>query len=130
MRRGNRRANLVAALAAGLLLAACDSGPKGPGQLTGRMQSGPIPVGAIVLEFSGSGITGFSGSGSTRVFFSERASGVFRVVLVTPTPGEIAFQISVDDLEAPLPAVTVVEAVGGDNGAIANLTGIAVEVKP
>ena len=68
--------------------------------------------------------------GSTQVFFSERASGVFRVVLVTPTPGEIAFQISVDDLEAPLPSVTVVEAVGGDNGAIANLTGIAVEVKP
>jgi hypothetical protein len=125
----SRRASLMFAMAAGLLLAACDSGPTGPGQLTGRVQSGPIPVGGIVLEFSGSGITGFSGTGSTQVFFAERAPDVFRVVMVTPTPGEIAFQVSVDDLEAPFPSVTAVEAVGGDNGAIANLTGIAVEVR-
>ena len=124
------RTSLVAVLATGLLFSACDSGPKGPGDLTGRLRSGPIPVGAIVLEFTGNGITGFSGSGATQVFSAERGAGVFRVVLVTPTPGEMAFRVSVEDLEAPFPTVTAVEAVGGDNGAIANLTGITVEVKP
>ncbi len=125
-----RRTLLSAVLACVLVLAACDSGPKGPGQLTGRLRSGPIPVGAIVLEVTGAGITGFSGSGTTQAFFAENAAGAFRVVLVTPDAGEMDFQISVQDLEAPLPAVTSVEAVGADNGAIANLTGITVDVKP
>ena len=124
-----RRALFVAALASGLLVGACDSGPKGPGELTGRLRSGPIPVGAIVLEFTGGGITGFSGSGVTRVFFAENDPGVFRVVLVTPEAGEMEFRISVQDLDAPPPTVTAVEAVGADNGAIGNLTGITVEVK-
>ena len=124
-----RRALAVVALVSGLLAGACDSGPKGPGQLTGRVRSGPIPVGAIVLEFSGTGITGFSGSGATKVFFAENDPGVFRVAMVTPTAGELSFRISVQDVEAAFPMVTAVEAVGGDNGALANLTGITVEVK-
>ena len=124
-----RRALVVSALVCGLLVGACDSGPKGPGQLTGRLRSGPIPVGAIVLEFTGAGITGFSGSGVTQAFFAENAPGVFRVVLVTTTAGEMDFKISVQDVEAPFPSITSVQAVGADNGAIANLTGITVEVK-
>lgn len=124
-----RRVLALAVLTSGLLMSACDSGPKGPGQLTGRLRSGPIPVGAIVLEFTGVGVTGFSGSGETRLFFAESAPGVFRVVMVTPTPGDMSFRISVQDVEAPLPTVTAVQAVGADNGAIANLTGITVEVK-
>ena len=87
-----RRALVVSALVCGLLVGACDSGPKGPGQLTGRLRSGPIPVGAIVLEFTGAGITGFSGSGVTQAFFAENAPGVFRVVLVTTTAGEMDFK--------------------------------------
>jgi len=117
------------ALAFGLLTSACDSGPKGPGQLTGRLRSGPIPVGAIVLEFTGTGITGFSGTGVTQVFSAENDPGVFKVIMVTPTAGEMTFQISVQDLEAPFPSVVAVEAVGADNGGIANLTGITVEVR-
>lgn len=124
-----RRALVAIALASVLLVSACDSGPKGPGQLTGVLRSGPIPVGAVVLEFTGASITGFSGSGETRLFFAESDPAVFRVVMVTPTPGEMSFRISVLDVEAPFPAVTAVQAVGGDNGAIANLTGITVEVK-
>jgi hypothetical protein len=124
-----RRALVLVALVAGLLMGACDSGPKGPGQLTGRLRSGPIAVGAIVLEFTGTGITRFSGSGTTQVFSAETGPGVFRVVMVNPTAGEMDFLISVLDLEAPFPTVTAVEAVGADNGAIANLGGITVEVK-
>jgi hypothetical protein len=124
-----RRALVAIALTSLLLVSACDFGPKGPGQLTGRLRSGPIPVGAIVLEFTGSGITGFSGSGETRLFFAESDPGVFQVVMVTPTPGDMSFRISVQDVEAPFPTVTAVQAVGGDNGVIANLTGITVAVK-
>ncbi len=124
-----RRSLLAPALATLLLLSACDSGPTGPGALTGRLTSGPIPVGAVVLEFTGAGITGFSETGNTRLFFRENAPSAFRVVMVTPTPGEMSFQIHVQDVEAPFPAVTAVQAVGGDNGAIANLTGITVEVR-
>ena len=124
-----KRPLAAVALALGLLVGACDSGPKGPGQLTGRVTSGPIPVGGIVLEFTGVGITGFSGSGDTQAFFAEGDPGVFRVVMVTPTPGVLTFQISVRDVEGPFPSVTAVEAVGGDNGGIGNLTGITVEVK-
>ena len=125
MRRSLRASVLACLLAAG----ACDFGPKGPGALTGRVASGPIPVGAIVLEFTGAGITGFSEAGSTRLFFRENAPGQFRVVMVTPTPGEMSFQIQVEDVEAPFPSVATVQAVGGDNGGIANLTGIRVEVR-
>jgi len=49
--------------------------------------------------------------------------------MVTPTAGEMTFHISVQDLEAPFPSVVAVEAVGADNGGIANLTGITVEVR-
>ena len=119
-----RRALVAIPLASVLFVSACDSGPKGPGQLTGRLTSGPI-----VLEFTGAGITGFSGSGETRLFFAESDPAVFQVVMVTPTPGEMSFRISVLDVGAPFPAVTAVQAVGGDNGGIANLTGITVEVK-
>ncbi len=124
-----RRALVMVALASGVLVGACDSGPKGPGQLTGRLRSGPIPVGAIVLEFTGTGITGFSGVGATKVFFAENEPGVFRVVMVTPTAGEMNFLISVEDLEAPLPTVNSVEAVDSNNGGLGDLTGISVEVK-
>ena len=124
-----RRALVMVALASGVLVGACDSGPKGPGQLTGRLRSGPIPVGAIVLEFTGTGITGFSGVGATKVFFAENEPGVFRVVMATPTAGEMNFLISVEDLEAPLPTVNSVEAVDSNNGGLGDLTGISVEVK-
>ena len=124
-----RRSLRASALACLLVASACDLGPKGPGELTGRVTSGPIPVGAIVLEFAGAGITGFSETGSTRLFFRENSPGQFRVLMVTPAPGEMSFQIQVQDVDAPFPSVTTVQAVGGDNGGIANLTGIKVEVR-
>ncbi len=118
-------------LLSALLLPACggDDGPTGPGTLTGLVKSGPIPVGAIVLQVSGQGIDGFSALGGDRLFHSQVQPGVHRVVLVGSTPGDFTFTVSVQDVGAPVPAITVVEAVGGDNEAIVDLTGIEAKIE-
>ena len=96
--------------------AGCDDGPSGPGELTGLVETpGPI-LGAAVLEISGKGITGFSGSGGTRVFHSVAAQGdPHRLVLLAQTPGQLQFRVSVQDLGAKRPAVSVVNVVSGEN---------------
>lgn len=127
-----RRTWRTVALISGLLVAACGGdggGPKGPGTLTGLVKSGPIPVGAVVLQVSGQGIDGFSALGGDRLFHSQVQPGVHRVVLVGSTPGDFTFSVSVQDVGAQVPAITVVEAVGGDNLAIVDLTGIEAKIQ-
>jgi hypothetical protein len=109
-----RRFALPLCLIAGF--AGCDDGPSGPGELTGVLETpGPI-LGAATLEVSGKGITGFSGSGGTRVFHSVTDQGdTYRLVLIAPTPGQLQFRVSVQDLGAKRPATAVVNVVSGGN---------------
>ena len=123
-----RGARLVTVIGVVLALSACDWGPRGHGQLSGIVTSGPTPVGAIVLEISVPGVQGFSDSGQTRVFFAESQTDMYRVVLVTADPDRIRFQVAVDDVRSPPLTVVVVEAVDDNNAAITDLSGIAVDL--
>ena len=118
----------AAAVAAVMLASACDWGPEGPGQLSGVLRSGSIPLGAVVLEITGPGIEGFSGNGQTRVFHAEPEPGVHRVALLTSSPGQFDFSMAVEDVRAPMPAVTPLQAVDADNGPMVDLTGIFVNI--
>lgn len=100
------RAPLLALLA---LLAACDSGPKGPGFLTGAVE-GPASLGAVQLEVSGAGIVGFEGAGTTRVFSAPLGEDAHRVVLVGETAGDLRFRIEVTDRRSAPPSATVLSA--------------------
>ena len=44
-----RWARFITVMGAALALAACDWGPRGPGQLSGIVTTGEIPVGAMIL---------------------------------------------------------------------------------
>ena len=109
-----RRLSLVATLA--LALAACDSGPSGPGDLLGRVETpGPV-LGGAVLEVVGKGVTGFSGSGGTQVFSAATGGeATYRIVLLAQTPGQLQFRVAVQDRGAKKPAVSVVSVVSGGN---------------
>ncbi len=117
---------LVAVVGVVSMLGACDWGPRGSGQLTGIVTSGASSVGAIVLEISGPGVQGFSDAGKNRVFFAERETDVYRVVLVAPDPDRVQFSVAVDDVQGSPLTVAVVEAVDDNNTPIADLSGIAV----
>lgn len=106
----------VATALVGLLaLAACDSGPQGPGSLT-AVAAAPS-LGGVVLEVEGSGIQGFAGRGSTRVYSAavEGRTGVYRIILIDPEPGELAFDLEVDDVGMEGPIVKVISATDGEN---------------
>ena len=104
----------VAVLA--ILAVACDSGPEGPGELTGALQVADEPVGALLLEVAGSGIEGFSGAGGARVFWEESQSAdTYRVIVVGDGGGSPSFHVSVRDVGARKPRATVISVAGPDN---------------
>ena len=109
-----RTLSMVASLSL-LAVAACDSGPSGPGSLVGRVTGDML--GGVVLEVVGSGIRSFEGRGDTQVYSAQVGDKVntHRVLLVTPVGGEIQFEILVDDVGMEGPAMTVVSAAGTDN---------------
>ncbi len=113
--RSVRRALEVVVAGATLAMAACDSGPAGPGTLVARAEASAL--GAVVLEVEGPGVTGFAGRGSTRVYSAPVAGrpGVHRVVLLASDGGELGFSIDVDDLGMDGPFVRVVSAATTDN---------------
>lgn len=120
---------IVLGLSTALLVSACgDGGPSGPGSLQATVESGSIPVGAVVLSVEGTGVTGFSPQGSSRVFSNRLGATAHRVVVVGGTPGSTPFLINVEDVGATFPAVTVLEAVSGDNQEITDVSGISVSV--
>lgn len=104
----------VMVVAAALVLGACDSGPSGPGELNGTVETpGPV-LGAAVLEVEGKGITGFSGSGATHAFFAlTDVENTYRVVLISEAPGTLQFRVSVQNVGAKKPAASVVNVVSG-----------------
>lgn len=116
-----RRARVRAlALVGVLVVAGCDSGPKGPGVLTARVTS-PQPLGAVVLEFTGGGITGFQGQGTTQVFgaIGSGGSDTHRVILVSPSGAtEIRFGIEFADRGGKMPSVAAISAASPANAAL------------
>jgi hypothetical protein len=107
---------LAAVLMLALLAGACDSGPKGPGDLTGTVQtSGPV-LGGVVFQVVGSGIEKFTGTGGTKAFWAQQPDPkVFRVILVKEGGGELTFTASVQDRSEGLPRATVVSVVDLEN---------------
>jgi hypothetical protein len=99
-----------------MLLGACDSGPSGPGEFTGILETpGPV-LGGAVLEVVGKGVTGFSGSGGTHVFSAATGTAdTYRLVLLAQTPGPLQFRVAVQDKGAKKPSVSVVSVVTGAN---------------
>jgi len=108
----------LAALAAAALtgMSACDSGPDGPGTVSGTV-TGAADVGAVVLDVIWAGVQGFEGQGSTQVYAAEVAGevGRYRVILVGPAGGDLSFGIRVDDVYLEGPVVTLIEATGTNN---------------
>ncbi len=98
------------------VLTGCDLGPSGPGIVNGSV-TGDATLGAVVLDVTWPGVVGFEGQGSTQVYFAAVAGSPdrYRVVLVSPTGGDVPFAIVVDDAYLQSPVVTLVEAVGTDN---------------
>jgi hypothetical protein len=98
------------------LAAGCDSGPSGPGDLAGSIQSPGPAVGGVVFEVVGRGIEGFSGAGGTKVFWARQENpDAYRVVVVGESGGELGFSVSVQDRSDRTPRATVVGLVDLDN---------------
>ena len=105
----------AAALLGVLMLAACDSGPTGPGTLIASVTGKDL--GGVVLEITGVGIQGFDGLDNTQVYSAPLAGSpdAYRVLLIDAEGGELRFEIQVEDLGLDDPVMTVVSAVGVDN---------------
>lgn len=118
----------VLALTALVFVAACDSGPKGPGALTGRVTGENL--GGVLLRVEGAGIQSFSGLGSAQVYSAVVESKVdtHRVLIISPEGGELQFEIMVDDRAMEGPIVTVLQATLTDNRAVsAAVATVAIE---
>ena len=112
-----RRAGAWALAGLTFAVAACDGGPKGPGVLPATVVA-PNAMGAVVLEFTGDGVLGFEGQGSTLVYSATASGpgGKHRVILVSPTGStEIRFGIEVTDRAGALPSVAAVSAASPAN---------------
>lgn len=112
-----RRFGALLTLGVALAAAACDSGPEGPGVLVAKVTS-PQPLGAVVLELTGAGITGFEARGTTQVFGTAAGPGILkhRVILVSPAGStEIPFGISFADRAGAMPSVVAVSASSPSN---------------
>jgi type IV pilus biogenesis protein CpaD/CtpE len=116
------------ALALTVSLAACDSGPKGPGSLTARATGDSL--GGVVLRVEGTGITGFTGRGTTQVYWSSVPDKVntHRVILIDAQGEELDFDIVVEDRAMEGPVITVLQAALTDNtGASAAVATVTIE---
>lgn len=125
-----RRLGALLATVTALAVAACDSGPEGPGVLVAKVTS-TQPLGAVVLEFNGGGITGFEPRGATQVFGAATSAGIVRqrVILVSPAGStEIPFGIAFQDRAAPMPSVVAVSAVLPSNVSV-SAAGLKVRIE-
>ena len=96
--------------------AACDSGPSGPGDITGTIQTQGTALGGAVVEIVSSGVEGFSGAGGTRVFSAIQENPVVhRVIVIGDSGGDLTFNVSVQDLDGRLPRVSIVSLVDLNN---------------
>jgi hypothetical protein len=121
------RAAPLALAAVALGLAACE--PSGPGELVATVHA-PVPTGAVVVELVGARMTGFDGVGDSRAFGADgvAADTVRRVVVISPSAGDLRFRVLVEDVGAEPPRAAVIEAVDPANRAITALTGYSVRI--
>lgn len=105
----------LAALAA-LVLSGCDSAPDGPGTIDAVVES-PQPLGAVVLEFTGGGVDGFEGQGTTQVYSAlvSATEGKYRVILVSPDGSPLRFGLRVANVREARPTVVAVTAASPSN---------------
>jgi hypothetical protein len=126
--RRHVRAVRSAALALLVSSAACDSGPKGPGVLTGTIE-GPIPLGAAIVEVQGEGVLGFEPAGTTHVFDTPSDEpGVHRIVLIGETPGDLPFKVRVQEMRDRPPTATIIQASGADDIPLATVQAFQVHI--
>jgi hypothetical protein len=111
-----RRARWLAVVLSLVALTACETGPREPRTLAGRVV-GPADLAGAVLDVVWSEVTGFEGQGSTQVYWAPVAgeSGRYRVILIAPSGGQLTFGLQVDGRYLNGPVITVVEAVATDN---------------
>ncbi len=106
-------------------LAACESAGPTAGELEATLMSPNGPEGAAVFEIAALGLGPITMHGG-RVFTSETGE-VTLVVIILDAPGQLAFRIAVDDVDAP-PGVTVLEVADGDNNLQPSLSGYGVVI--
>ena len=114
-------------LALGLvLLGACE--PSGPGALTGTVQA-PVATGAVIVELTGTGITGFEGVGGVRTLptTADPLTSSHRVIVVSPS-GALRFRVLVEDVGGLAPRAVVVSAVDVANLPIESLAGFSLRI--
>ena len=94
----------------------CDSGPEGRGDYTGTLSVDGAAIGAVVLEVVGSGIEGFSSSGTTKVFSAAQSDPkIHRVMVIGEGGGDLEFTVSVQDRGSRKPRAIVLNAVDLEN---------------
>jgi len=109
----------VLALGAALALASCETGPSGPGVLSGTVTASPPgDLGAVVLEVTGTGIEGFEGQAGSRAYGARVSAETDRYRVVVVGTGQLGFGVKVDDPRGPKPTVAVVSAVDAANAAM------------
>lgn len=98
------------------LTAACDTGPDGPGDLSGSIRAPQSSLGGVVFEMVGQGIEDFSGEEGTKVYWARQDDPiVYRVIVIGETGGDLQFRVSVADRGNRLPRALVVSAVDLEN---------------
>lgn len=123
---------LVIALAAAASVAACESGPSGPGSVEATVESPRRIAGGVVVEVRGAGIRGFTAASPLQLFWAPQSEpGAFRVVLINPgDAAPLTFQIQVDDLGADPPTGQVIEATALTNLPLADASDFGFMITP
>ncbi len=103
-------------LALASLVASCDSGPDGPGDIVASVQAPNRALGGVVMEVVAAGVEGFSGAGGTKVIWAPQSTaGLYRVIVIGQSGDELIFTVSVKDRAMRTPRATVIGAVDLEN---------------
>ena len=117
---------ILALAALGLVAACSDEGPEAvPGTLSAAVVGPNGAEGGALILFLGDGVESVSPAGGTYVYVGSRDSQV-RVVLIHPTGGELAFELTVADVTDP-PTWVIEEVVGPDDVPRTDVSGYSVE---
>ena len=98
-----------------------------PGDLAVSVISPNGAEGAALFETSDPGITGVSAA--TGQVFLHQVGATTRIIVILDSAGDIAFTISVEDLNEP-PVLDLLEVAAGDNALRADPSGYQVEALP
>lgn len=105
-------------------LAACTDKDAGPGVVE-VVVSDNFPLGAVVVEVTGEGITGVQDIPGGWTEGHARTNGnampSYRVIAVAPEAGEITIRLDTERAGAPLPTAEVLEASDGADRPLLNL---------